>query len=103
MSLSKLSEKCRKCPKVDTCDHKKMEALGLLPGEPTMDEVMKKGTARIGVIGMGGAGLAISAFREGMSVSAQADSKRLTDEIYKQINSQLGVSSSLLGGYHGKE
>lgn len=26
MSLSKLSEKCKTCPKVDSCDHKKMEA-----------------------------------------------------------------------------
>lgn len=25
MALSKLSEKCKKCPKVDTCDKKKME------------------------------------------------------------------------------
>ena len=32
-SLSKLSEKCKSCPKVDTCDHKKMElcALAELP------------------------------------------------------------------------
>ena len=26
MSLSKLSEKCKTCPKVDSCDQKKMEA-----------------------------------------------------------------------------
>lgn len=26
MSISKLSEKCKTCPKVDSCDHKKMEA-----------------------------------------------------------------------------
>lgn len=25
MTLSKLSEKCKACPKVDSCDHKKME------------------------------------------------------------------------------
>lgn len=25
MTLSKLSEKCKTCPKVDSCDHKKME------------------------------------------------------------------------------
>lgn len=31
MSLSRLSERCRKCPKVDTCNHKRMEALGYLP------------------------------------------------------------------------
>lgn len=31
MSLSKLSAKCQACPFVDTCDNKKMEALGFLP------------------------------------------------------------------------
>ena len=32
-SLSKLSEKCKSCPKVDACDHKRMElcALAELP------------------------------------------------------------------------
>ena len=31
MGLSRLAEVCRKCPYVDTCDHKRMEALGYLP------------------------------------------------------------------------
>ena len=31
MGLSVLSEKCRTCPKVDTCNHKRMEALCYLP------------------------------------------------------------------------
>lgn len=31
MGLSVLAEKCRKCPKVDTCNHKRMEALAYLP------------------------------------------------------------------------
>lgn len=33
MTLSKLSEKCKACPKVDSCDYKKMElcALAELP------------------------------------------------------------------------
>lgn len=31
MGLSKLSEACKKCPNVDSCDHKRMEALGCLP------------------------------------------------------------------------
>ncbi|NBH79029.1 hypothetical protein D3Z52_12800 [Clostridiaceae bacterium] len=36
MGLSKLAAKCRVCPFVDTCDHKRMEALGYLPlPEPT--------------------------------------------------------------------
>lgn len=31
MGLSRLSEKCRKCPFVDKCNHKRMEALTYLP------------------------------------------------------------------------
>ncbi len=30
MGLSKLAEKCRGCPKQDTCDHKKMEAVAVI-------------------------------------------------------------------------
>ena len=38
-SLSKLSEKCKSCPKVDTCEHKKMElcALAELPARVSAD------------------------------------------------------------------
>lgn len=39
MTLSKLSERCKVCPKVDTCDHKKMElcALAELPSQVSMN------------------------------------------------------------------
>jgi len=39
MALSKLSERCKVCPKVDTCDHKKMElcALAELPSQVSMN------------------------------------------------------------------
>lgn len=39
MTLSKLSEMCKSCPKVDTCDHKRMElcALAELPPQVSMD------------------------------------------------------------------
>lgn len=30
MGLSRLSKTCQACPYVDTCDHKRMEALGYL-------------------------------------------------------------------------
>ena len=38
MGLSRLAEACRKCPYVDTCDHKRMEALGYLP-MPKIEEL----------------------------------------------------------------
>lgn len=31
MGLSKLAAQCQVCPYVDTCDHKRMEALGYFP------------------------------------------------------------------------
>lgn len=34
MGLSKLAAGCRVCPHVDTCDHKRMEAVGFLPEPP---------------------------------------------------------------------
>lgn len=39
MTLSKLSEMCKACPKVDTCDHKRMElcALAELPQKACVD------------------------------------------------------------------
>lgn len=39
MTLSKLSEMCKACPKVDTCDHKRMElcALAELPNKACAD------------------------------------------------------------------
>lgn len=36
MVLSKLSEKCKACPKVDLCDHKKMEMCALAELPPKM-------------------------------------------------------------------
>lgn len=34
MGLKKLSDGCRKCPFVDTCTHKQIEALAYLPEQP---------------------------------------------------------------------
>lgn len=36
MALSKLSEKCKACPKVDSCNHKKMEICALAELPPNM-------------------------------------------------------------------
>ncbi len=36
MGLSQLSKECQKCPFVEKCKHKRMEALGYLP-EPLVD------------------------------------------------------------------
>lgn len=36
MTLSKLSEKCKACPRVDKCDHKRMELCALAELPPKM-------------------------------------------------------------------
>lgn len=36
MTLSKLSEKCKACPRVDSCDHKKMEMCAMAELPPNM-------------------------------------------------------------------
>lgn len=36
MGLSKLAAGCQVCPYVDTCDHKRMEAIGFLPEPPLL-------------------------------------------------------------------
>lgn len=41
MALKKLAEKCRKCPFVDKCDHKQMEAVGYFP-EPHPEKAPDK-------------------------------------------------------------
>lgn len=37
MGLSKLAAGCQVCPYVDTCDHKRMEALAFLPEPPLLN------------------------------------------------------------------
>ena len=34
VSESQLAEKCRKCPKVKTCDHKRLEAVAMIVPDP---------------------------------------------------------------------
>jgi hypothetical protein len=46
MALVRLTKQCRECPFVETCEHKKMEALGYLP-EPIMADVKAPVTANI--------------------------------------------------------
>jgi hypothetical protein len=50
MGLSVLSKKCEKCQFVDTCDHKKMEAVGLLGLKPTFTIMDETHTLNINLI-----------------------------------------------------
>ena len=51
MGLSKLAEKCRICPKVDTCNNKRMEALAFMDGP--CERELAAGTAIVGPVNIG--------------------------------------------------
>ena len=48
MGLSRLAAKCRACPHVSTCNHKRMEALGYLPLPKPTIEIQVDRTAQFG-------------------------------------------------------
>ena len=73
MSLSKLSETCKECPFVDTCEHKRMVALEYLP-EPNIFEQINQKAAEIRI--------------DGISLSS---------DLYKSLGKHL--SSALACGY----
>lgn len=45
MALKRLSEKCRACPYLDKCNHKKMECIGVL--EPAMAQATMDAAAPV--------------------------------------------------------
>lgn len=61
MGLSRLAEKCRICPKVDTCQNKRMEAMGLLDGP--CERELAAGTVTVGPVNIGPAD-AVAAFQD---------------------------------------
>lgn len=85
MALARLTKQCHECPFVETCEHKKMEALGYLP-EPIMADVKVPVTSDI----------AAPILRE--TVSRVVDGKVVTmykDELekilYKDLYFHLGL------------
>lgn len=85
MSLSRLSEKCKKCPFVDTCENKRMEALVYLP-EPMIAEAGQSASMSA----------AAPVIRETMEI--RVDGKTLIvykddieKELYKSLYSGLGL------------
>lgn len=45
MGLTMLAAKCRACPRVDKCDHKRMEEHGLLPHPPLAESASMAGAS----------------------------------------------------------
>ena len=85
MGLSRLAEKCRKCPFAETCNNKQMEALGYLP-----DPIMAP-TAETSV-----ADLAQPILRETMTIMVNGFpttvyKDEIEKELYKHLYSGLGL------------
>lgn len=78
MALSKLSAKCRACPKVDTCDHKEMEAYGFLPYPPQREPTI---TAQ-----------------PGSDVTIRSDTSFIIDELVKEAARVFQIPERILRG-----
>ena len=92
MGLRRLSKKCQKCPFVDKCDNKRMEALGYLP-EPYAAEVLVSATEPA----------AAPVLRETQTIYIEGKPMQVyKDDIAKmfedRIYSQLGLPGYNLGG-----
>lgn len=74
MALARLTKQCRECPFVETCEHKKMEALGYLP-EPIMADAILRET--------------VSRVVDGKVVTMYKD--ELEKILYKDLYSHLGL------------
>lgn len=89
MGLSRLSEKCRKCPFVDGCENKRMEALAYLPESMTAEASQSNAMNAAAPI-----------LRETMEIRVNGETltvykDKIEEELYKSLYSGLGLQ---LGG-----
>lgn len=79
MGLSKLAAGCRACPYVDTCGHKRMEAVGFLPLFQSAAQPLLRETMEIRVYG------------KPVTVYVDEIEKQLTRELYAHLGLQYGA------------
>lgn len=79
MGLSKLAAGCRACPYVDTCGHKRMEAVGFLPLFQSAAQPLLRETMEIRVYG------------KPVTVYVDEIEKQLTRELYAHLGPQYGA------------
>mgnify|MGYP001054538061 FL=1 len=79
MGLSKLAAGCRACPYVDTCGHKRMEAVGFLPLFQSAAQPLLRETMEIRVYG------------KPVTVYVDEIEKQLTREFYAHLGLQYGA------------
>lgn len=85
MGLSRIAEKCRNCPFLDTCDHKQLEALGYLP-EPMIAEAGMPAHAEMVQPILRET---VNTIRNGEVVKVYKD--EIEKEIYKSLYAHLGL------------
>lgn len=85
MGLSRLSEECQKCPFVEKCKHKRMEALGYLP-EPL---IANAGAPSIAELTQPILRETVNTIVNGEVVKVYKD--EIEKQLYKELYSHLGL------------
>lgn len=90
-SLSKLSEKCKACPYVDSCNHKQMEAVAIseLPSisaniSQNISQSLAMPMARETMLVNDGSGNMVRVYKDEIE-------KQLYQELYKHLNFNYGA------------
>lgn len=90
MGLSKLAAGCQSCPYVDTCDHKRMEALGFLP-EPPLSMSASQPAADSAAQPLLRETREIRVNGKPVTVYVDEIEKQLTRELYTHLGLQFGA------------
>lgn len=85
MGLSRLAEECKKCPFVENCKHKRMEALGYLP-EPL---VANAGAPSVAELTQPIIRETVNTIVNGEVVKVYKD--EIEKQLYKELYSHLGL------------
>lgn len=87
MGLSRVYSGCRKCPYMDTCDHKRMEALGYLPG-PIAAQATETVRAELVQPMMAAHKYRDIKVAEGMTVTIDLEElkQKMVEDFYRNIN-----------------
>lgn len=90
MGLSKLAAGCRACPYVDTCGHKRMEALGFLP-EPPLSETTSMSASESAAQPFLREAMEIRVNGKPVTVYKDEIEKQLTRGLYAHLGLQFGA------------
>ena len=90
MGLSKLAAGCRVCPYVDTCNHKRMEAVGFLPEPPLLNSASQP-AAESAAQPLRRETMEIRVYGKLVTVYKDVIEKQLTQGLYAHLGLQFGA------------